>query len=66
MSQEVSPFTGFVEFAPSFQQREKIQHVLFDFDGTLSLVREGWPHVCGNAAKKVGRHTGRSGADAFG
>ncbi|HBF03546.1 MAG TPA: haloacid dehalogenase, partial [Verrucomicrobiales bacterium] len=45
MSQEVSPFTGFVEFAPSFQQREKIQHVLFDFDGTLSLVREGWPQV---------------------
>lgn len=22
-----------------------IQHVLFDFDGTLSLIREGWPEV---------------------
>ena len=21
------------------------EHVLFDFDGTLSLVREGWPRV---------------------
>ena len=21
------------------------QHVLFDFDGTLSLIREGWPEV---------------------
>ncbi len=23
--------------------REPPQHVLFDFDGTLSLIREGWP-----------------------
>ncbi|HOV63988.1 MAG TPA: HAD hydrolase-like protein [Spirochaetia bacterium] len=23
----------------------RIQHVLFDFDGTLSLIREGWPEV---------------------
>jgi phosphoglycolate phosphatase-like HAD superfamily hydrolase len=25
--------------------RGRFEHVLFDFDGTLSLVREGWPEV---------------------
>jgi len=26
-------------------RRGRVRHVLFDFDGTLSLVREGWPDV---------------------
>jgi phosphoglycolate phosphatase len=38
-------FTGLVEFAPGFAPRPRITHVLFDFDGTLSLIREGWPQV---------------------
>lgn len=38
-------FTGLVEFAPGFTPRPQIRHVLFDFDGTLSLIREGWPQV---------------------
>jgi phosphoglycolate phosphatase len=38
-------FTGTVEFAQSFGPRPGISHVLFDFDGTLSLIREGWPEV---------------------
>jgi phosphoglycolate phosphatase len=38
-------FTGIVEFAESFAPRPEISHVLFDFDGTLSLLREGWPEV---------------------
>jgi phosphoglycolate phosphatase-like HAD superfamily hydrolase len=38
-------FAGLVEFAPGFQPRPEISHVIFDFDGTLSLVREGWPAV---------------------
>ena len=38
-------FTGAVEFRPTFAPRPGISHVLFDFDGTLSLVREGWPDV---------------------
>jgi phosphoglycolate phosphatase-like HAD superfamily hydrolase len=42
MSQQ---FTGLVEFAASFEPRPGISHVLFDFDGTLSLIREGWPVV---------------------
>ena len=39
------PFGGHVEFSPGFRARPEITHVLFDFDGTLSLVREGWPDV---------------------
>lgn len=38
-------FRGHVEFTPGFAPRPAISHVLFDFDGTLSLVREGWPDV---------------------
>jgi phosphoglycolate phosphatase-like HAD superfamily hydrolase len=38
-------FTGLVEFRPGFVPRPDIRHVLFDFDGTLSLIREGWPQV---------------------
>ena len=38
-------FSGVIEFAPSFEPRPAISHVLFDFDGTLSLIREGWPVV---------------------
>jgi phosphoglycolate phosphatase-like HAD superfamily hydrolase len=38
-------FSGHVEFAESFQSRPQITHVLFDFDGTLSLIREGWPEI---------------------
>ena len=38
-------FTGYVEFAKSFQPRPQITHVVFDFDGTLSLIREGWPEI---------------------
>jgi phosphoglycolate phosphatase len=38
-------FTGYVELAATFEPRPNITHVLFDFDGTLSLIREGWPDV---------------------
>jgi phosphoglycolate phosphatase-like HAD superfamily hydrolase len=38
-------FSGQVEFAVPFTPRPGISHVLFDFDGTLSLIREGWPEV---------------------
>ncbi len=43
----ISPekFTGHVEFTPGFTPRPDISHVLFDFDGTLSIIREGWPEV---------------------
>ena len=38
-------FHGLVEFSPGFAPRRGISHVLFDFDGTLSLIREGWVDV---------------------
>ena len=40
-----SSFTGLVEITPAFRPRPHIRHVLFDFDGTISLIREGWPQV---------------------
>ncbi len=38
-------FSGYVEFGVNFSPRSGISHVLFDFDGTLSLIRQGWPDV---------------------
>jgi phosphoglycolate phosphatase len=38
-------FSGEVVFRPSFAPRPGVSHVLFDFDGTLSLIRQGWPDV---------------------
>ena len=38
-------FSGEVIFYPHFAPRPEISHVLFDFDGTLSLIRQGWPDV---------------------
>lgn len=38
-------FIGAVEIRPSFVPRPNITHVVFDFDGTLSWVRHGWPEL---------------------
>lgn len=34
-----------IELLPEFKPRPKATHVIFDFDGTLSLVRAGWASV---------------------
>jgi phosphoglycolate phosphatase-like HAD superfamily hydrolase len=34
-----------IEIVREPQNRGECRHVLFDFDGTLSLIREGWPEV---------------------
>jgi len=34
-----------VEVIREVRPKRAIRHVLFDFDGTLSLIREGWPEV---------------------
>ena len=34
-----------VERPRPLEPRPEIGHVLFDFDGTLSLIRQGWPEV---------------------
>lgn len=38
-------FQGLVEFSEAFRPRHGVRHVLFDFDGTISLIRTGWPEV---------------------
>jgi hypothetical protein len=38
-------FTGKSVFSPSFTARPSVKNVLLDFDGTLSLIWEGWPAV---------------------
>src|ERR1041385_6056893 len=45
MITSASDFAGLVEFRPGLPPRPQISHVLFDFDGTLSLIRQGWPEV---------------------
>lgn len=39
-----SPWAS-VELAAPLEPRPEIRFVLFDFDGTLSLIRQGWPEV---------------------
>ncbi len=42
---DFAAFTGFIQIVPGFQPRPDISHAVFDFDGTLSLIRQGWPDV---------------------
>ncbi len=41
----LNDFAGKIEVRPGFSSKAAISHVLFDFDGTLSLIRQGWPEV---------------------
>ena len=34
-----------IEICPGFRPRPGITHAVFDFDGTLSLIRHGWPDI---------------------
>jgi phosphoglycolate phosphatase len=38
-------FSGWFEIRPSLSPRPQISHVVFDFDGTLSWLRHGWPQI---------------------
>jgi phosphoglycolate phosphatase len=44
--------------------RGRFRSVLFDFDGTLSLIREGWPQVMIPMMVEVLRQTGTAESDA--
>src|SRR6516162_1846075 len=44
--------------------RGRFRSVLFDFDGTLSLIREGWPQVMIPMMVRVLRETGTSETEA--
>jgi phosphoglycolate phosphatase-like HAD superfamily hydrolase len=39
------PFKGVVELRPGFVPRPGLSLVVFDFDGTLSWLRHGWPEL---------------------
>lgn len=39
------PITTSIEIVKPLTRRGKIRYALFDFDGTLSLIREGWQRV---------------------
>ena len=41
----IASFSGPVEFSPVFSARPQITHAVFDFDGTLSWLRHGWPEM---------------------
>jgi len=64
--QRVVPATGPTRFLPGtsieiireVRRDQPIEHVLFDFDGTLSLIREGWPEVMVPMMVEVLRATG--------
>ncbi|MDG2213529.1 MAG: HAD family hydrolase [Verrucomicrobiota bacterium] len=34
-----------IQFLPSFVPQPQATHVIFDFDGTLSWIRHGWPEI---------------------
>lgn len=38
-------FPGPIEIAPHFRPRPQLRHVIFDWDGTVSLIRGGWVEV---------------------
>jgi phosphoglycolate phosphatase len=42
---KMHPSFASVELPRPLEPRPEIGHVLFDFDGTLSLIRQGWPEV---------------------
>jgi phosphoglycolate phosphatase len=44
--------------------RGRFRFVLFDFDGTLSLIREGWPQIMIPMMVEVLRQTGTAESDA--
>jgi len=51
------PGTG-IEIVREPARPLRVEHVVFDFDGTLSLIREGWPEVMVPMMVEVLRATG--------
>jgi phosphoglycolate phosphatase-like HAD superfamily hydrolase len=42
-----------IELRPSLQPRPQISHVVFDFDGTLSWLRHGWPEIMASLFREL-------------
>src|SRR5437016_2181458 len=56
--------TDEIEILRADLPRGRFRSVLFDFDGTLSLLREGWPQVMNPMMVDVLRQTGTSESEA--
>jgi phosphoglycolate phosphatase len=52
-----------IEIVRPLDRRVSPRHVLFDFDGTLSLIREGWPEIMAPMMVEVLRATGTHETD---
>jgi len=52
-----------IEIIRPLVRTQPLRHVLFDFDGTLSLIREGWPEVMVPLMVEVLRSTGTPETD---
>src|ERR1041385_2444791 len=50
--QMIASFSGPVEFNPVFVPRRGLTRVVFDFDGTLSWLRHGWPEMMYGVLRK--------------
>src|SRR5437870_6126516 len=55
---------GEIEIVNPGLPRGRFRSALFDFDGTLSLIREGWPQVMIPMMVGVLRETGTTETDA--
>ncbi len=55
---------GPIEILHPDMPRGRFRSVLFDFDGTLSLIREGWPQVMIPMMVEILRETGTAETDA--
>ncbi len=53
-----------IEIVREVSLTEPPQHAVFDFDGTLSLIREGWPEIMVPLMVEVLRATGTSESEA--
>src|ERR1700733_4512960 len=45
MPMKSAPYVGLIKFRAGFAPRPRLSHAVFDFDGTLSWLRHGWPEL---------------------
>lgn len=58
-------FKGWVEVRPGLTPRDRISHVVFDFDGTLSWLRHGWPEIMARLFREYVRPAGGESEEAL-
>jgi phosphoglycolate phosphatase-like HAD superfamily hydrolase len=61
---DLTMHNGDIEILNPHLPRERFRSVLFDFDGTLSLIREGWPQVMIPMMVEILKETGTRESEA--